>query len=62
MPYQKTQQAKPSLTEPVRGRLERIAELKEALKHVRDMKAEISLLKDLSHEITELRRLREPNY
>jgi hypothetical protein len=50
------------LEERVSGRMEKIEDLKEALKHVRDMKDEMTLLEDLSREISALRRLREPYY
>jgi hypothetical protein len=49
-------------TEGVSGRLEKITELKEALKHVRGMSEEMSLLSDLTQEISALRRLLEPGY
>jgi hypothetical protein len=49
-------------TEGIGGRLEKINELKEALKHVRGMSEEMSLLNDLTQEISALRRLLEPRY
>lgn len=49
-------------TEGISGRLERITELKEALKHVRGIPEEMSLLNDLTHEISALRQLLEPRY
>ena len=51
-----------STNEGVSGRLERITELKEALKHARGMSEEMSLLADLTHEISALRRLLAPCY
>lgn len=45
----------------VSGRLEKIEQLKEALKHVRGMSDEMSLLRDLNQEIIALRQLREPH-
>ena len=43
--------------EGVSGRLEKISELKEALKEVRDMPQELSLLNALTQEIRALRQL-----
>lgn len=51
-----------ALTEGISGRLEKITELKEALKHVRGMSEEMSLLSDLTQEISALRQLLEPRY
>jgi hypothetical protein len=51
-----------AITEGISGRLERITELKEALKHVHGMSEEMSLLGDLTQEISALRRLLEPRY
>jgi hypothetical protein len=51
-----------SMNEGVSGRLERITELKEALKHTRGMTEEMSLLTDLTREISALRQLLEPRY
>ena len=51
-----------AVTEGISGRLEKITELKEALKHVHDMPEEMSLLSDLTQEIRALRRLLEPRY
>jgi hypothetical protein len=51
-----------SLDERVNGSLDKIASLKEALKHVRGMADEMTLLSDLSREITTLRQLREVQY
>jgi hypothetical protein len=51
-----------SMNEGVSGRLERITELKEALKHTRGMTEEMSLLTDLTQEISALRQLLEPRY
>jgi hypothetical protein len=48
--------------ERVNGRLDKIAKLKEALKHVHDMSDEMSLLGELNEEIIALRQLREPRY
>lgn len=48
--------------EGINGRLEKITELKEALKHVHGMSEEMSLLSDLTHEIRALRQLLEPGY
>jgi hypothetical protein len=50
------------ITEGVSGRLEKIMELKEALKHVRGMSEEMSLLSDLTQEIRALRQFLEPRY
>jgi hypothetical protein len=50
------------VTEGVSRRLEKITELKEALKHVHGMSEEMSLLSDLTQEISALRRLLEPRY
>lgn len=49
-------------TEDISGRLEKITELKEALKHARGISEEMSLLSDLTHEISALRHLLEPRY
>lgn len=48
--------------ERISGRLERIADLKEALKHVRNIPEEMALLGDLTREITALRDFREARY
>ena len=50
------------ITEGISGRLEKITELKEALKHVHGMSEEMSLLSDLTQEISALRQLLEPHY
>jgi hypothetical protein len=50
------------ITENLSGRLEKITELKEALKHARGMSEEMALLNDLTQEISALRRLLEPGY
>jgi hypothetical protein len=49
-------------SQDISGRLEKIMELKEALKHVRGVSEEMSLLSDLTHEISALRQLRELHY
>jgi hypothetical protein len=49
-------------TDGISGRLEKITELKEALKHTRGIPEEMSLLKDLTQEISALRQLLEPRY
>jgi hypothetical protein len=51
-----------AIAEGVSGRLERIMQLKEALKHVRGLSEEMALLSDLTQEISALRRLLEPQY
>jgi len=51
-----------SMDEGLSGRLERITELKEALKHTRGMSEEMSLLGDLTREISALRQFLEPRY
>jgi len=49
-------------TVSISGRLEKISELKEALKHVHSIPEEMSLLNDLTQEISALRHLLEPRY
>ena len=49
-------------TEGISGRLEKITELKEALKHVHGLSEEMALLSNLTQEIRALRRLLEPRY
>ena len=51
-----------AITESISGRLEKITELKEALKHVHGMSEEMALLGDLTQEISALRQLLEPRY
>ncbi|MEN3336097.1 MAG: hypothetical protein V7641_5462 [Blastocatellia bacterium] len=51
-----------AIAEGISGRVEKITELKEALKHVRGMSEEMSLLSDLTQEISALRQLLEPHY
>ena len=51
-----------AIAEGISGRLEKITELKEALKHTHGMSEEMSLLSDLTQEISALRRLLEPSY
>lgn len=51
-----------SMDAGVSGRLERITELKEALKHARGMSEEMRLLTDLTREISALRQFLEPRY
>ena len=55
-------QDRQSFDERVNGSLDKIARLKEALKHVRGMADEMTLLGDLSREITTLRQLREVHH
>ena len=51
-----------AVTEGISDQLEKITELKEALKHVHGMPEEMALLSNLTQEIRALRRLLEPRY
>jgi hypothetical protein len=59
MPYSsESKQRTAVVDDSVNGRLEKIENLKEALKHVRNVTEEMSLLKDLTQEISALRQIR----